>query len=296
MIHSAVESALSQRTTFKVEILISEDASTDGTRDIVKAYAEVEPERIRLLLSDQNLKSNEVVARGLCAARGRYIALLDGDDLWTNDGKLQRQADYLDQRPECALCFHHASIWHGDKPSSDLWTRRDQSPISTLEDLWRGNPFATSSSMMRATFVRNVPDWYRDFFPITDWPLYLLCAQHGSIGFINEVMSAYRLHEGGQFTALPSRAKLDAVAAFYRRMNACLEYRYDRLARSGASQYFFEWAEEYARQGDKDAARGCLWRSFAAGGIGLAVSYGAATRLALRLLPLAANRHGARPR
>jgi hypothetical protein len=150
--------------------------------------------------------------------------------------------------------------------------------------------------MLRAELVRTVPDCYRDFFPITDWPLYLFCAQYGYAGFIDEVMSAYRLHEGGQFSALPTTSKLDNIASFYKRMNACFEYRYDRLARSGASQYFFEWAEEYLRKGDTGAARNCLWRSLAAGGIGLAVSYRRAALLGLRLLSMAARARSVRLR
>ncbi|UXN72363.1 glycosyltransferase [Devosia sp. A8/3-2] len=70
-IAAAIDSALAQQTNFDVEIIISEDASTDGTRAIVEDYAARFPGRIRLLLSETNLRSNETVARGLRAARGR---------------------------------------------------------------------------------------------------------------------------------------------------------------------------------------------------------------------------------
>ena len=86
----ALDSALAQRLPQPYEILVSEDCSTDGTREIVQEYAESHPHVVRLLLSERNLHSNEVVARGFRAARGRYVALLDGDDYWTSDDKLRR--------------------------------------------------------------------------------------------------------------------------------------------------------------------------------------------------------------
>ena len=94
-IEQALDSVLSQRTTFAWELLISEDCSTDGTREVVIDYQRRHPVRIRLLLSERNLRSNAVVARGINAARGQYVAMLDGDDYWIHDDKLQRQADFL---------------------------------------------------------------------------------------------------------------------------------------------------------------------------------------------------------
>src|SRR3954469_6898978 len=101
----ALESILAQKTTFPFEILISEDCSTDKTREIVMQYAERNPERIRLFLSECNINTNFVVSRAIAAARGDYLALLDGDDFWISEAKLQQQAEFLDQRPEFSLCF-----------------------------------------------------------------------------------------------------------------------------------------------------------------------------------------------
>ena len=101
-IAQALDSVLTQRTGFHYEILISEDRSTDGTRETVISYAEKHPGRIRLLLSERNLHSNTVVSRGIRVARGEYVALLDGDDYWVSPDKLQKQVDFLDAHPEIA--------------------------------------------------------------------------------------------------------------------------------------------------------------------------------------------------
>jgi glycosyltransferase involved in cell wall biosynthesis len=256
----AIESVLCQKTSFGVEIIVSEDASTDGTRDIVEKIAENKAGNIRLMLSEHNLHSNDVVARGLRAANGHYIALLDGDDYWTSRDKIQRQAEYLDTHLECAAVFLNAKVAKGDEVTSLSWTPHDQMKFVDIREIWCGNPFATCTSMMRASLVRGVPDWYTTFFPITDWPLYILCAEGGKLAFIDEDAAVYRLHAGGQFSPLPLQKKLDSMAVFYRQMNAALDFRYDRLAREGAAKYFSEWAMEYARRGERALAAYCVWR------------------------------------
>ncbi len=89
LIRQALDSVLMQRTSFDYEIVISEDRSTDGTREIVTEYQRRFPNRVRLLLSAENLNSLAVVSRGIRACRGEFVALLDGDDYWTDPAKLQ---------------------------------------------------------------------------------------------------------------------------------------------------------------------------------------------------------------
>ena len=267
-IEQALESVLAQKTAFDFEIIISEDCSTDRTRDIVLDYDKRFPGRFRLLLSAANLKSNEIVARGIRAARGDYIALLDGDDHWTSPGKLQRQADFLDCRPRCAICFHNAVVVYQDASREPyLWTAATQKEESTLEDIWAGNFIATASVMFRNHLIGHIPEWYIPMFPITDWPLHILNAEHGTIGYINEVMSVYRQHAGGLYSPKSEADKQAATKLFYRVMNANLEYRYDAIIRNACSKYFLEWAEEYISRGDMRRARACLLTSLLTGGV-----------------------------
>src|SRR5438132_1427938 len=94
-IEQALDSVLMQQASFEYEVVISEDRSTDGTREIVIGYQERFPEKVRLLLSPSNLNSNRVVSRGIRACRSEFVALLDGDDYWTDPAKLQLQVDFL---------------------------------------------------------------------------------------------------------------------------------------------------------------------------------------------------------
>lgn len=203
-IAAAIDSALAQKTLFPFEILISEDASTDGTAAIVQDYAVAYPHIVTLVRSDRNIRSNEVVARGLRQARGRYLALLDGDDFWTSETKLQEQSDYLETNAAISAVFHNAAVAVGDEVTDSRWTPPDQTPIVKFDDIWQGNPFATCTGMMRTEYIRHVPSWYAELFPITDWPLYVLCARAGALAFIDKVTGCYRLHPGGLFSSLPN--------------------------------------------------------------------------------------------
>jgi glycosyltransferase involved in cell wall biosynthesis len=248
-----------QKTSFDYEIMISEDCSTDRTREIAIGFQKAHPDKIRLLLSEKNIRSNQIVVRGIKAARGEYVALLDGDDYWTSPDKLQRQADFLDGHPECSMCFHNARIFHEtDSREGRNWTPPGHKEISTLEDIWMGNFIATCSTMFRRDAMTEIPAWYDDMFPITDWPLHILHAERGHIGYIDEVMGMYRYHPGGYYSPFSETQKQQETLKFYRTMDRNLNYRYNKLVNIAISRYFFEWAEEYRSRGDLVKMRACL--------------------------------------
>src|SRR5436190_4362149 len=107
-IAQSLDSVLMQETNFDFEIVIFEDCSTDATRGIVIAYQKRYPGKIRLRLPDRNQCSNKPFAEEFEAAPSPFIAIMDGDDYWTSPRKLQKQVEFLDAHPECALCFHNA--------------------------------------------------------------------------------------------------------------------------------------------------------------------------------------------
>ncbi len=282
-IAAALHSALAQRTGFDYEILVSEDCSTDGTREVVLDVQRRHPDLVRLILSERNLRTNETVARGIRAARGEYIALLDGDDAWTSDDKLRKQVAFLDAHPDCAMCFHNAQVVHENGREPWLWNKPGQKRLSSMRDLWHGNFIATASAMIRRSALPEIPDWYDTLFPITDWPLYLLAAEHGTIGYIDETMCIYRYHSGGLYSSKSEWEKLSATDQFYRVMDANMGRRYHRLVCAARSNYFFEWAEEYLKRRDYSRASRCLARSLVGGGVGEGVPWPAFARLTARL-------------
>jgi glycosyltransferase involved in cell wall biosynthesis len=259
-VERALESVLAQDLGAPFEVLVSEDCSTDGTRAIVERWQARHPERIRLLLSERNLKSNAVVARGFHAARGEYVALIDGDDYWTSPRKLATQAAFLDAHPDHVLCFCNAAVVDGEgRPMGDRrWTPATQPARATLADLWGGNFIATSAAMVRRSALPAIPAWYDGCFPVTDWPLYVHYAEHGDIGYIPEVMAAYRLHAGGLYSPLPAEAKLRSVDRLYRVMNDGTERRHEAVARRAHRRFFLDWAREHLARGEVALARTAL--------------------------------------
>jgi glycosyltransferase involved in cell wall biosynthesis len=262
-VRQALDSTLAQRLPQPFEILVSEDCSTDGTRAIVQEYAERYPQLIRLLLSEQNLHSNEVVARGFRAARGRYVALLDGDDYWTSDDKLLAQVAFLEARPEFTICFHNVQVVdEHSETTGRLWNAPGQPEVSGLHELLRGNFIASTSVMYRRAAIAEIPAWYDRFFPVTDWPLHVLYAREGRIGYLDRILGAYRLHGGGLFSTLGERERLEANADFYRQLRACTSDALAAEVARGQRDYFLGWADEFRRRGDRRMQLRCLRRAW----------------------------------
>jgi len=209
-IAQALDSVLMQQADFAWELLVGEDCSDDATRDIVLDYAKRWPERIRVFLPEVNQGGHANFARLLCAARGRYLAWLEGDDYWTDPAKLRKQREYLEAHPDVVLCFHPAMVVEeGDAGRAPRASNRQQAPLTTLRDICRGNYIHTGSTMFRSGVVGDLPEWFYSL-PTGDWPLFVLLAQHGSIGFLDEVMCVYRKHAAGLW-ARRSRAEKRAA-------------------------------------------------------------------------------------
>lgn len=194
----AIESVLNQRTTFDFELVIGDDCSPDRTAEIAREYAAKYPDRVRLYEQPRNLGLTHNLSRTIDACRGQYVAWLEGDDFWTSPEKLQRQADYLDANPDCAWCFTRAIVVDENGQEIDAPPAvRTVKPKYTLADyLSRIFQPRACTVMFRHRLFERFPDWFYGM-PTGDMPLHVLNAQTGDIGFVDEVMAAYRIHPGG---------------------------------------------------------------------------------------------------
>jgi glycosyltransferase involved in cell wall biosynthesis len=209
-IAQALESVLAQKTEFLFEVLITEDCSTDNTRDIILAYKKQHPQKIRVILSERNIASNAVLSRAILAARGDYVAILDGDDYWISEDKLQQQVKFLDDHPEASLCFHNA--WVVDEQGKQLRTYvpSNMRQFIGVERLITSNCIPTCSAMVRRSAVGLLPQWY-DTIEYGDWPLWILAAISGKVGYIDQLLGVYRERMGGAWSGLNRRQQLEGA-------------------------------------------------------------------------------------
>ena len=205
-IAQAVDAALMQKTDFPVEILIGEDESTDGTREICLDSAQRHPDRVRVFLrSRRDAISLDGQSRGslnlqltLREARGEFIALCEGDDYWTDPTKLQRQVDYLRANHDCVGCFHDAKLVDADGQTlSESYFQSEQEKFTqrdVLESLLSREP-SCSLVFRRSVLPEPLPEWY--LRRPCDLYLDILLTSHGSLDFVRRIMGAYRKHAGG---------------------------------------------------------------------------------------------------
>jgi len=196
-IAQAIESALMQETDFPFEVVIGEDKSPDGTRQIAEEYQRRHPDTIRVLARERNLGAHNF-PETYAACRGRYVAVLEGDDYWTDSRKLQREVDALEAHPDWVIAFHAVRVVsEGCTTPPDIFPK-EWREISTLDDLLQWNFIQTCSLMFRNGVIREFPDWYFSL-ALGDWPLTIMLARHGKIGYIDRVMADYRIHGGGSW-------------------------------------------------------------------------------------------------
>jgi glycosyltransferase involved in cell wall biosynthesis len=224
-IRQALDSVLAQKTDFSCEAVIGDDASTDGTGAIIAEYAEKFPDQIRLLRHTQNIGMNANFADTLAACRGEYVAVLEGDDYWTDNAKLTRQAGFLDDHPDCVNCFHNVVVfsddanalvegYHAQPDGRQLMCAPDLPARLSQNDLLKRNYIPTCSVMFRRSSVGQLPPWFTKLH-LGDHPLHILCTEHGPAAYLPEVMGAYRLHSSSVWSGKSQLHRMSRALEMY---------------------------------------------------------------------------------
>ena len=200
-IRRTLESFLMQQTDFAFEVLVNDDASTDGTAAVIREFAERYPGVIRPFYQEKNLFSQGINIYDAVlypAARGAYIAACEGDDCWTDPHKLQRQADFLDSHPEYSACVHNTlgEFTGSEREPEPLFPRdgdRDLSFGQVLQGMSRA--YHTSSLMARRQYLLDPPDFRAVAYSygFTDYAVALWLTMQGKLRFLDTCMSLYRI-------------------------------------------------------------------------------------------------------
>ena len=261
-IRQAVESVMMQETDFPYELVIGEDFSTDRTREICLDLQRKYPERIRLLLPEKNIGAKANEAQVFRACDGDFIALLEGDDFWTDARKLQDQVDFLERNPDCSACFALAKVISADNQSAQFYIPAKDTPSRrfTTEDLLDRNRIATCSLLLR-NVVAEIPFERFDHLTMTDWPLNVMLSLRGPIGYLNHEMAAYRQHAGGIWTGAQEISKLTAVMHMYQTLIGLLPRRFAHQLTTKIIQHHQLIALELLRKGRRASSFGHALRS-----------------------------------
>ncbi len=202
-IAACLDSVVNQIVGFDLEIVVSDDCSTDGTAEIVSDYAVRYPGLIRPILRKQNLGLVKNAVSTIESCTGEYIALMEGDDFWIDSNKLQVQADYLDNNADCAFCFTNNYTFLEEDPGTMKLFFTDQNKPPQKFDLdffIEHNTIIPNNTKMFRREVQQAtfPDWYYSCLN-WDWVLHIMQSLHGKMGYIDIVTLAYRRHPGAVF-------------------------------------------------------------------------------------------------
>ena len=227
-IHQACESFLSQKTASPIKVYLHDDASSDGSQDILKTYKKKFPDIFKIKLRNKNvynLKNSDIYLREALSVSTPYIALCEGDDFFTDERKLQIQTEFLDEKKEVMGCFHNSIRVDANSLIIDENYCRtekncfDQRSILTI--LYASE--ATSSCFFRKKAVDKIPEWFcerpSDFF------IDLLITQKGPYAYLDFNLSAYRTHTEGVWG---HKELSDIKIEFVERFKALKKYKYWR--------------------------------------------------------------------
>jgi glycosyltransferase involved in cell wall biosynthesis len=196
-IRDAINGFLIQKTDFPIEILIHDDASTDGTADIIREYEAKYPDLIFPIYQTENqhFKGNKPGKINRDRAKGKYIAICEGDDFWTDPLKLQKQVDFLESNIDYGLVYTRYKIREEQKLKPDIIFKSTGHSGDVLLDLIRKNFIATLTVCFRKDLLEKIDtdEIYFEKFIMTDYPIWIQMAKISKIYFLDEITSTYRL-------------------------------------------------------------------------------------------------------
>lgn len=192
-----------QKTNFRFEVFVHDDASSDGTTEIIKEYAEKYPDIVKPYYETKNLWSKgDGSFRKLVYSpdllRGKYIALCEGDDYWTDPNKLQKQVDFLESNNDYYMCFHSASIESSVPRDCPIHIELIEDRDYSANELYKKWIVPTASIVFRREVLYYMNGLIgQERILNGDIIIVLSCCARGKVRCFSRSMSVYRMHPGG---------------------------------------------------------------------------------------------------
>lgn len=201
-IRQALDSIVMQKTTHEVDVIVADDASTDDTLDIIKEYEAKSSFKFTYLPSHNNLGFNQNYKRAFDACDGKYIAIMEGDDYWSDPYRIEKHTNFLEQHGECSMSFNRIAFYYQDQADYKIneWNSTEDYKYYTSRQQIVGNKIGNlSACVLRNSVVKTLkPELFK--LGIADWMLGIVFGQYGFLAELKDPMSVYRIHGDGQWS------------------------------------------------------------------------------------------------
>jgi glycosyltransferase involved in cell wall biosynthesis len=287
-IRQCLDSIIAQKTSFNFEIVVGDDCSTDSTKDILLEYGVRYPSLIRNIFRGKNVGSNLNIHLTNMACSGKYIAWCDGDDYWIDENKMQLQFDFLETHPDFAICFHNAWKIDDNAPAKrkEFNPRLPEFKVFQPEDIFKTWLISNSSVIYRNGIItENCPPFIWNGTH-GDLISFMFLSRKGKIGFINKLMSVYRIH-GQSITKSAysgiehNELHISQCLAF----NEFLNFKFNKLIRRHVAQYHLSSAYCFAKENNRKEALKKLKLAFLSSALSVLLSFIQIIKLFVFLLP-----------
>jgi glycosyltransferase involved in cell wall biosynthesis len=262
----ALDSALSQKTSFPFEIIVGDDCSTDGTVAIARSYQQRYPEIIRVLERSAKLGMQRNYYETFEACRGKYVAWLDADDYWTDPHKLQLQVELLESDPSVSVCSH--IVRHVDQ--NGVPQRENQRALPAgrygVKDIVSENFVPSPSIVFRNGLHRSLPGSFFELPGLVDWPMLVVAGLSGDIIVLDRVMANYSITPGSAYMSKGPLYQDQVDLIFCEHMQQFLPANLHGAVRRAKARKYQTIAYVLRQQGDFRGSRNAALKAVMSGG------------------------------
>ena len=220
-----------QQCDFDYNIVVADDASTDGTLAGIKSFSSGMDEKFVFMDSHKNIGYIKNYQRAFAACQGEYIAIIEGDDYWTDPHRLQKHVDFLDNHRECSFSFNRIIFFNEDKFDFSVrpWTKTEHYEYFTASQIAACNHIGNlSACVFRKNLIDTLPEEVYEFNTLTDWFLGVYMGQFGLVAELKRAMSVYRIHGSGVWAGQNAKKQLEQIRQNIPVYNRFFDFKFDK--------------------------------------------------------------------
>lgn len=226
-IRQAIEGVLMQEVDFSWNLIIADDFSTDGTREILLEYKQKYPDFISLILQEKNVGPAQNWIDLLNKPNSKYIAYFEGDDYWTNPLKLKKQIEFLEENINYSLVFHNVLVKYEDMNGINHPFCSNYAETTTISDVIKNWYIPSVSMVFKRQYIEVVPAWFMNIYN-GDYALHLILAHNGKIKYLDEIMGVYRKNMAALSGSYSTERNNNHLIKLFTFFNSYSNYSYTR--------------------------------------------------------------------